>query len=235
MKKFSLILLTIILNTQVSKGQILISLLLGDKLNSGKLEFGLEGGLVTSNINNMPDAKAKLGFDLGFYFDFKLKKNLFLHTGVLVKSPMGVRSVPPYPTGNVGLDSLVVDGKVKRRLSYFHVPVLLKYKFDNQLSFEAGPQFGLLNKATDDFTTEIKDKNDLIFKNNIKSSLNKIDIGASVGVGYKLLKGTGMNLGVRYYFGFLNIIKDNPGDAQKNSALYVYAGIPIGVKKKPTE
>ena len=38
--------------TPLASGQVLISLLLGDKLNTGKIEFGLEGGFNWSNFHN---------------------------------------------------------------------------------------------------------------------------------------------------------------------------------------
>ena len=36
-----------------SNAQVLISILLGDKLNTGKIEFGLEGGANWSTIINL--------------------------------------------------------------------------------------------------------------------------------------------------------------------------------------
>jgi hypothetical protein len=67
-----------------SRSQVLISLLLGDKLNSGKIEFGLDGGVNWLTMSNTPNAKYLFDWNLGFYFDFKMKNpHLFIHTGVL--------------------------------------------------------------------------------------------------------------------------------------------------------
>lgn len=44
MKKIVLI-YALFLGALTSRGQVLISLLLGDELNSGKIEFGLDGGV----------------------------------------------------------------------------------------------------------------------------------------------------------------------------------------------
>src|SRR4051812_8872102 len=79
-----------------SNAQVLISILLGDKLNSGKIEFGLAGGLDISSIKNLEDSKSLTGFNLGFYFDIKLKDPWMLNTGVIVKSPMGAKGLPVY-------------------------------------------------------------------------------------------------------------------------------------------
>ena len=77
-----------------SNSQVLISILFGDKLNSGKVEFGLQGGLNWSTIKNLEGAKSLTGFNLGFYFDIKLKNpSWMINTGVIVKSPMGANEL----------------------------------------------------------------------------------------------------------------------------------------------
>lgn len=231
MKKITFVTLLVLLCAPICQGQILISLLLGDKLNSDKMEFGLEGGLALTTITDIEQAKMKSGLDLGFYFDIRLKNQWFLHTGVLVKSPMGAKNILPYETGNTDLDKLLTESRVTRKFNYFNVPVLLKYKFDNQINVELGPQLGLLYKAVDEFSVSNDDKDVLLYQNKIIKQANKFDIGITAGAGYRLLRGNGVNLGARYYYGLLNVYKDNTGASQKNSAIYLYAGIPIGIKK----
>jgi hypothetical protein len=60
--------------------------------------------------------------------------------------------------------------------------------------------------------------------------VNKIDAGAAAGMGYQLLKGKGMTLGVKYYQGFVNVYKDRSGT--QNSSFFLKANIPIGAAKK---
>jgi len=234
MKKIILSVFLLLSFCHYANGQILISLLFGDKLNSDKIEFGLEGGLVNSSIGNLPDTKRLSGFNLGFYFDFKVKEQLYIHTGVIVKSPLGTKNITPYTQENQELDILLDDASVKRKLRYFNVPVLLKYKFENRFFIEGGLQAGLLAKAFDEFSSSIKDDDDLVFKNNIKDELTSLDFGLSAGVGYRIIKGNGMTLGIRYYAGLVDIQKNING-TQTNGAFYLYAGIPIGVKKAKKE
>ena len=155
-----------------ANSQVLISLLLGDKLNSEKLKFGLDGGVNWSNITNLDPSKYKAHFNLGFYFDFLLKKNTrwYLHTGVLVKSTMGPQGLDPYPIGNAELDPLFAGGKISRKMSYFNVPILARYQFKNMIYIEAGPNLGLRYKAYDIFYADVKDKEDLTY--NLKSVTN---------------------------------------------------------------
>ena len=45
------------------------------------------------------------------------------------------------------------------------------------------------------------------------------------------MKGQGMNLGIRYYLGAVNVMLHNPGDPVTNRSLYINVGIPIGAGK----
>ena len=133
MKKIALLFTILVIGFQANS-QILISLLLGDKLNSDKLEFGLDGGLSLSKMENS-GADYLRTFNLGFYFDFKFKNNpqISFNTGVQVKSNLGVNGATVYNLGNANLDSIYETGEITRRLSYFNVPILLKYTFKNNI------------------------------------------------------------------------------------------------------
>lgn len=215
------------------RSQVIISLLLGDVLNSDKLEFGLDGGANLTNITNLEETTFFPDFHLGFYFDFKLQPRLFIHTGVIVKSTMGARGVAPYPVGNVNLDTLMTDGSIDRKLQYWNVPALVRYRFYDYFHIEGGVQLGILYKATDWFNQEIYKKDDLKFKYNVlkENNYKYFDAGVVAGIGYKLKKGEGMTLGVRYYYGLMDIVKDNSGPAQRNTSLYICLSIPIGKGK----
>src|SRR5436189_3054432 len=147
MKKNFLI-IGLLLFANAARTQVLISILLGDKLNTGKIEFGLEGGGNWSTIKNLDGAKNLSGFNLGFYFDFKLKDSSWMiNTGVIVKSTMGADNLPVYSLGNADLDNSFNGGNVARKINYFNVPVLLKYQFKNHIYLKAGTQLGLRYNA----------------------------------------------------------------------------------------
>lgn len=217
-----------------ANSQVLISLLLGDKLNSDKLKFGLDGGVNWSNITNLDPSMYKPHFNLGFYFDFMLKQNphWYLHTGVLVKSTMGGQGYEPYTIGNAELDSSFAGGKLSHKISYFNVPILARYQFKNMLYIEAGPNLGLRYKAYDIFYADVVDRNDLTYELDVRDQYNRIDAGIMGGVGFQVLKGTGYNFGMRYYYGLTEIMKDNSGDPQRNSTYYLYFSLPIGAGEK---
>ena len=212
--------------------QVIISLLLGDKLNSGKVEFGLDGGLNLSTQSGLNERKNLSSFNLGFYFDIKLKESQkwMLHTGVIVKSNMGVSGLPVYPVAEADLDSVFTGGSIERKLSYFNVPVLMKYKLSNQFYVEAGPQLGLLYKAYDEFTNTVLG-DEVTYRNEIRDYFHRLDAGLMAGIGYRLMKGNGMNVGIRYYYGLVDVLIDDTGDPLANRSFYFTVGIPIGVGK----
>lgn len=215
-----------------AQSQILITLLLGDKLNSDGLAFGLHGGVNWSLIDNMDAKKSLSAFNLGFYFDIRLKNNLSLFTGVSVKATSGVSSLSDDDLNFLQSPIYSSDGEFNQHISYFLIPALIKYRMDNYIFFEVGPQFGLaydawveFNHELDGTTTKVKDENlDL---------LNRFDFGFTGGLGYHLHQGRGMSLGVKYYQGLVDVYKKRSGTF--NSSFFVYVNIPIGGPKASKE
>jgi hypothetical protein len=213
--------------------QVLISLLLGDALNTDKIEFGLDGGVNFANIANLETSKPLPLFNLGFYFDIKIKNQLMFHTGVLVKSTQGADKLNPYSLNDQGLDEQFADGYVTRKINQFSVPIMLKYRFAERFHVEAGPMLALRSTGNDVFTNTVIDKGDLTYKLDIKDNYKRIDAGIMAGAGLKLNKKVqkSAQLGVRYYYGLVDPLKDNTGDPQNFSSWYIYFSIPIGAHK----
>ena len=231
-KKYILVVLALVFYVQMAQSQVLISLIFGDKLNSDKIKFGLEGGVNFADVSNLEGSSRTPNFNLGFYFDFKMgdSPNWILHSGVLVKSTMGA-DLEVYSLDDENLDALFEDGSVERRLQYFNVPFLAKYKFNNKIFIEAGPMFGLLYKGNDIFTNEEGD-NELTYKNNVRKQHSRFDIGVEGGIGYQTEKFmNGMYFGARYYQGILNSSTTAHAN-QKNTSYYIFVGLPIGAGEK---
>ncbi|KQO22850.1 hypothetical protein ASF10_10855 [Flavobacterium sp. Leaf82] len=230
MKK-GLLLLIALFCISTARSQVLISLIFGDKLNSPFLEFGLDGGVNFSTISDLESSGTNVGFNLGFYFDIRSKKNpaWMINTGVIVKSPMGAHGIPVYSLNDVNLDNTFAGGSVNREIRYFNVPILIKYQFKNNIYLKTGPQLGLLAKAFDEFKQEY-DKDDVIYKKNIRDQIRVIDAGVALGVGYHMNVGNGLNVTVQYYYGLVPVMKGD-GPNVYNRSLYVTAGLPIGKGK----
>ena len=235
MKKLFLI-ISLLFFSISSRSQVLMTLILGDKLNSDGLEFGLEGGINWTLISNLETQTYANKFNLGFYFDIRVKKQWSIYTGTLVKANLGVDKLSRNDLKllNVELyknaDNKEIEGVYSHKMNYFLVPILLKYKFKNHMYFELGTQIGLMYKSWIEFNSDIDGKESII-KDYNKGEINNIDAGAMVGVGYKLLKGTGWTIGVKYYYGLVDVYKNMSGN--KNSSIFLKLNIPVGAGEKP--
>jgi hypothetical protein len=200
------------------------------------LEFGLEGGANWSKVSALDAKNSLTTFNLGFYFDIRIKNQLSLYTGVLVKANNGVEGLSDNDLTKLGAtfykdqDGVRLEGDYRHRMSYFLVPILFKYKLKNQIHFALGPQLGLMYKSWIEFNSDI-DGRDATIKEYNRNQINKIDAGIAVGMGYRMLKGTGWTLSFKYYYGFIDVYKNIKGT--KNSAIFAEMCIPIGAGEKP--
>lgn len=230
MKKFLLILVVLLLG-HTANAQVIISLLFGEALNTGRVEFGLDGGVNLASVEGIGGAKSLTAWNLGFYFDIKLNNpSWMIHTGVIVKSTLGAENLPLYSLSDANLDNAFSGGSVTAKLQYFTVPILLKYRFRNNFSVEGGVAPGLLHKASDEFTNTVQEE-DLRYKRNVRDAYHPLDAGIMIGAGYRLLGGDGINLGVRYYYGLVDTFIDDSTPNRYNRSLYFTVGIPIGAGK----
>jgi hypothetical protein len=234
MKKiFAIVFFSLVVYT--ANSQVLISLLFGDKLNTPALEFGLEGGASFLNMSNTPGSKNLTSWNLGFYFNILVKPQVYIYTGVLVKGGMGCAGLAPYSLDNADLDSAFVGGSVDRYISYFDVPIMLKYRFKNHFEVSGGIQAGLRYKAVDVFSKTYgpsgRNEDNLVYDNNDKDNYAHLDFGLEAGLGYLLPKvAQGMTISAKYYYGLVDVNLPESGH-QNNQAIYLNAAIPIGKKK----
>lgn len=216
------------------QSQVLISLLLGDKLNTGAIEFGLEGGINWTQISGMETKNFARKWNLGFYFDIRLKNQWFIYTGVLVKANQGVDNLTDNDLAGINATIYYNDtsgripGAYGQKMNSFLVPVLAKYKFKNRIFIMAGPQFALSYKSWVQFDSDVEG-NDAMIKEYNKELINNIDVGIMAGLGYSLHKQPGLTIGVKYYEGFVNAYK---GSNTRNRSFFVYATLPIGAGEK---
>ena len=218
-----------------AQSQILISLLLGDKLNSDGLEFGLEGGINWTTISGLETEDYARKWNLGFYFDIRIKNQWSLYTGVLVKSNMGIDKLTDNDLIALGAKKYIIDGEelvgdYSHKMNTFLVPALIRYRFKNHIYAELGPQFSLAYKSWIEFESDIEGK-DAIIKDYNRDNINMIDAGIMAGFGYTLFKGSGWTIGAKYYYGLVDVYKDISGT--KNSAFFLKMNIPIGTGDKP--
>lgn len=145
-----------------------------------RLHFGLKAGANYSDFNNANfDTEGLPGFHAGAIIAFDINKNWSIQEDFL------------FSTQGAKLKGGLSDGK-NLKLSYISVPIVVKYKTNFGLYFEAGPQVGIL--ASEDFKQITN-----------QDFAEKIDAGMVGGIGYQFSNGLG--IGARYYMGLTDISK----------------------------
>ena len=231
-KKYYMLML-FVLCAGVLHGQVLMSILFGDKLNTDGLEFGLDTGANWSEISDLDSSSYLRTFNIGFYFDIRLKNQWSIYTGVLVKANMGSDDLTEEDLVFLEVPLQPEDGTYSQRLNYFIVPGMIRYSFPNRIYLEAGPQLALMYKSVVEFYSETDDR-EILIKDFNEDAIRRFDAGISGGLGYKIKPVGGLTLGLRYYYGLTNVYKGRSGT--KNSSIFLKANFPVGAgKKKETE
>lgn len=232
----------LLLTINFSYGQVLLSLLFGDNLNTDKLEFGLSAGYNLSYIRGIEGSIGQHNWELGFYFDIHPKPESPWHlvTGVYVKSNVGGRKIPlDYPGNREIKDSIyngfdAAHGNVEKRFNTFYVPINLRYMTKSGIFIEGGAQVGLVFRTTDLYQATVEDyplKYEITKRVKDNGLYKWFDGGVDGGIGYQSKGSLGWKIGVWYYVGLTNIYKNDIGPKAYNSSMYVLATFPIGKKK----
>ena len=228
MKKLAgIILLTGFCN--IATAQVIIALLFGEKLNTGKVEFGLVVAPALTDISNIESDKRN-GLNLGLYFNIRPDKKFFLHIEGTAKGSFGAKGIIPYSTGNDTLDHLFADGSVERKIKAFGLPVMGRFAITPKFFVDAGIQTDMMLKAKDIFTAKVNG-NELEYTTKISDQVPLLDFGLLAGLHYKFSKDRrSMGIGVRYFQGLTDVLKPTPG-TQVNVAWQLVISIPVGTGK----
>jgi hypothetical protein len=230
MKKIILLSVVTILLIPSARSQVLIAILFGDKLNTPNIEFGLNVGANLATLTNHPAAKYKPGLNIGLYFNFKMSDHWYLHPELLFLNQMGARGINNRDLPDPQLQHETLETWIDAQ--YGTLLFLPRYKLSNQLFFEVGIHGSFLLSADDYFLIKPESDSELTYKKHARPRMNKLDTGFDVGLGYKFRKGEGVNLSLRYSYGFINTLKDSAYPSEMNRGFHVHVGIPIGVGKQ---
>ena len=225
-----LVLIIFFLITVTSHAQVLISIIFGDKLNTDKMTFGLTLGSAWNSLTDYATVDAQANFNLGLFLTFKLKQRLFLQFDALAKYKLGAKGLPVYTLGDATLDTIYQHGSLKRSISYLGLNTSLQYRIWKYLNVEAGPNVTLRTKAKDIFEAG-HELGEQFFEKDMKEATTRFDFGVTTGISWQFSKGKGLKLGVRYYWGLVDLY---PADAGTNAgrSLQVNLYIQIGGKKQ---
>ena len=228
---FLVVSFAVILVPVKADGQVLIGLLLGDKVTSEKFHLALDIGANFSDLSGIDDTKIRPGFFLGLAGEWRFAGNWFLQPELGVFYYTGANNLPmDYYPPPPEVEDIVTGNEVSRRLKYFTIPVLLKYGVaDNRVHLGAGGQVGFLTSAQDKYEGTSDNGNSITVDHDVKDYTVSTDAGLLFNVEWKYKKSIlSPSLVVRYYLGLTDTVKDNPGDPVYNRVFSVLLFIPIG-------
>ena len=175
---------------------IVLTLLLQANAQEGDIQFGAKGGLNFATLTgDLEGLKGRTSFHLGGMAEIPMTEKLSIQPELLFSS-QGAKE---------DNNSLIFN--------YINVPILAKYYVTNELSLEAGPQFGYLLSANLKYDSEGDDLNPNTRSEgssntraseteDVKDDIKSFDFGLIIGLGYKM--DSGLNFGARYNLGLAN-------------------------------
>lgn len=167
-----------------------------EKKNS-KIRYGLKVGINFSNISEKEtgfDYRNRTGFHIGGLVQIPLSKKFFLQPELMYSTQGSNAEIPEEET------------RLKMKMDYLTIPIMVKYNVFKRFNIEAGPQIGFLLSSK--ITAEYQDP-DVIFDDGFtlddKEYKNTIDLSLGLGASYDWT--SNFSTGIRYNLGISNVYR----------------------------
>lgn len=209
----------------------LILFFFGNKLARPDLHLSLDAGLNFTSLSQV-EGDMRIGPNFGLGLHVGLTEQVFLVAEFKALSSRGLKNVEdpifdlPPDVQNLSISS--IESFVG--LNYLDVPVLLQYRTKKHFYFSGGIQASFLNKANYQTDVTLDNGNELELTQDVKSELNKYDLGIPVEVGYVIfpaVDGKGMDIRLRYTFGLSDVLGGATNSPARNSNFQLIATFPI--------
>jgi len=230
MKKLLQVFTLFLLLNSFANAQALLIILFGDQLSTETFQMGINAAVSASTIGGLDNINYRISWAFGAFGEVKLSDEWYLHFNLTIKTPAGAKNVEAFEDFVPGIDTLTYDVTITRSLNYITLPVFLKYKM-GPVKLGVGAQLGYLSSASDVYEGYTFLGDDLTMDRNIREKLNHWDAGVTGIIDYFFAPEMNMRslrLSLTYYYGFMDILKDNAGDSWNNSVFLLSLGIPIG-------
>ena len=231
MKIRYLLLIGLLLFSTVAKSQMIWILIFGDKLSNDKIQSGINVSLAGVNYTGLDDTKYMPTWALGGFTDIHIKNHWAIHADMVFKSPTGAKSLNNYFSFDNFPDTLLTKKDIRIDNITFSIPVHLEYQ-TKYFGFGVGPAFSFTYRSRLKLVGENPEGDKVLLTRMNIDKVKKFDMVVSTMLEFYLSpekKHESMRIGLRYYYGFLDALKDVPG--AHNSVIYLNVGIPIIPKK----
>jgi len=213
--------------------QVLVGMLAGGALSSEKFNIGFDIGVNFSTLTGMGDASRYSGPLFGLFADWRFSDKLHFTGGLIPLSYRGATELAPVLLGDPTLDSLTSGGTMSRTMTTIDVPLILKFapRRDTGPRVGVGPQFSFVLGASDRYIAESPAGAGVIVEEDIGDQLTNIDAGIAFDLEWRWSL---LAIGVRYFYGMTDLVRDNPGDPVYSRVLAGSGRIPLG-RKPPSK
>jgi hypothetical protein len=221
---------------QPASGQVLLAILFGDALSTETFQMGVNLDVGWAGLSGIDGTSLRRGFSFGAYGEIRLSEHWRLQPELTVKTPGGAEGLafgdPAVPFETVGdsrIDEAVLNGTVTRSAGYLSLPLLLRY-VAGPIGIGVGGQVAYLTGADDWLESEVL-QGQLQLEQSVTDALNRWDGGLVFSLDYALkpsLQMRSMRINAKYYLGLTDTVRDNAGDAVRNSTLFIGLDIPVG-------
>lgn len=184
---------------------LMLALMCSTGLLAQEIDFGVKAG---ANIANQKltgdfnlDTKAIVSFHGGVFVVWMFTEQLGLQPELLLSMQ-----------GSKDKDDMY-DYKITT--NYVNIPVLVRYNINDMFSVHAGPQFGILISAKEEFDGD---------KDDIKDDFKTMDVGLAIGAEANLPV-PNLGVGLRYIIGLTNVLSEDGSfdDTElKNGVFQIY-------------
>jgi opacity protein-like surface antigen len=198
----------------MKKTILVLALALGTiSMSAQEVTFGAKAGLNLASISGdeTDDLDSRTGFHVGAVAEFALSEKFSLQPELLYSTQGAKFDESAFEQG------VEVRGETTVKLDYILLPVMAKYYLAEGLSFEAGPQLGVLVSAESEVELSGSFEGQtvsIIEEADISDEISSIDFGVNFGLGYKLENG--LNFAARYNLGLSNVNDFEGSDDFKN-------------------
>jgi opacity protein-like surface antigen len=181
------------------------------------IKFGAKVGLNISNLSgDVEDSKSLIGAHLGGFAEISISEKFAIQPELLF-SMQGAKS--EYSETDVDYS---YNEETKTKLNYLNVPILAKYYVADKFALLAGPQFGILMSAKEDYEfsetlsgTTDSGSESIDAKEFYKSLALSFNLGASYSITENFF------VDARYNLGLSSIAKDYTDEFGDSTSLKI--------------
>lgn len=189
-------------------------------VNAQDVTFGAKLGLNVSSITgDVTDSKSLIGAQFGGFAEIKISDKFAVQPELLF-SMQGAKS--EYSDSDIDYS---YSEESKTKLNYLNVPILAKYYVAEKFALLAGPQFGILMSAKEEY--EFSENLDGVTDSgsesiDAKEFYKSLALSFNLGASYSITENFFVD--AKYNLGLSNVLKDADGVSQKNSVFQLSVG-----------